>query len=209
MESRFRHDFSRVRVHTDPKANESARALGAAAYTVGHDVGFAPPSSDRDRRRRRLLAHEMAHVVQQSTQLSESEAKAPDNAVLDAEATQASKPVRASGRVCRTPLCGAVSLACSRVSDRLPSRDITPSKYVTSHAQLNEAIPQKSGRKTVSVGLVEDEQGHQPLVYTVNGNGRTGDRGEASELGITRWQGTPRAEGRAMWAHRLTLSSSS
>ena len=65
MEPRFGHDFSRVRVHTDAKAAESARAVNALAYTVGHDVAFgagqyAPKTSEG----RRLLAHELTHVVQ-------------------------------------------------------------------------------------------------------------------------------------------------
>ncbi|MGB9632210.1 MAG: DUF4157 domain-containing protein [Chloroflexaceae bacterium] len=66
MEPRFGHDFSRVRVHTDARAAESARAVNALAYTVGRDVVFgagqyAPGASAG----RRLLAHELAHVVQQ------------------------------------------------------------------------------------------------------------------------------------------------
>lgn len=40
MEPRFGHDFSQVRVHTDAKAAESARAVDALAYTVGRDVVF-------------------------------------------------------------------------------------------------------------------------------------------------------------------------
>lgn len=40
MEPRFGHDFSKVRVHTDAKAAESARAVNALAYTVGKDVVF-------------------------------------------------------------------------------------------------------------------------------------------------------------------------
>lgn len=68
MESRFVHDFSGVRVHTDERATASARAVGARAYTVGEDLvfgsgEFAPHSSVG----RRLLAHELAHVVQQGT----------------------------------------------------------------------------------------------------------------------------------------------
>jgi hypothetical protein len=66
MESRFNHDFSGVRVHTDARAAESARAVNALAYTVGNhvafDVGqFAPTTSAG----RGLLAHELTHVVQQ------------------------------------------------------------------------------------------------------------------------------------------------
>ena len=66
MEPRFGHDFSRVRVHTDPVAARSAQAVDANAYTVGAEVVFgagryAPASHDG----RRLVAHELAHVVQQ------------------------------------------------------------------------------------------------------------------------------------------------
>src|SRR5439155_26504273 len=40
MEPRLGHDFSHVRVHTDAKAAESARAVNALAYTVGQNVVF-------------------------------------------------------------------------------------------------------------------------------------------------------------------------
>ncbi|MCX6629082.1 MAG: DUF4157 domain-containing protein [Candidatus Solibacter sp.] len=67
MEAQFGHDFSRVRVHTDGPAAESARAVDALAYTAGCDVVFEsgryePGTADG----RRLLAHELTHVVQQS-----------------------------------------------------------------------------------------------------------------------------------------------
>jgi hypothetical protein len=68
FEPRFGHDFGHVRVHTDAKAGASASALHAQAYTVGAHIAFgagryAPghPGS------RRLLAHELTHVVQQSS----------------------------------------------------------------------------------------------------------------------------------------------
>jgi len=68
MEPRFGHDFSGVRVHTGPLAADSARAVGARAYTVGRDIVFAggehAPESPMGRR---LLAHELSHVVQQGT----------------------------------------------------------------------------------------------------------------------------------------------
>jgi GH24 family phage-related lysozyme (muramidase) len=68
MESRFGHDFSRVRVHTDARAAQSARAVDALAYTVGRDVVFAAGQyAPGTRGGKRLLAHEMTHVLQQST----------------------------------------------------------------------------------------------------------------------------------------------
>lgn len=67
MEPRFGHDFSRVRVHTDARASQSAQRINASAYTVGSDIAFASgqytPSSTRGRW---LLAHELTHVIQQS-----------------------------------------------------------------------------------------------------------------------------------------------
>jgi len=66
MEARFRYDFSNVRLHTDAKAAASAGALNADAYTVGSQIvfntgRFAPDTSPG----KRLLAHELTHVVQQ------------------------------------------------------------------------------------------------------------------------------------------------
>ena len=66
MESRFGADFTQVRVHTDATAAEAARSVGALAYTSGQQIVFgagryAPDTSTG----RRLLAHELTHVVQQ------------------------------------------------------------------------------------------------------------------------------------------------
>jgi hypothetical protein len=66
LEPRFGHDFSRVRVHSDARAAESARAVGALAYTVGRDIVFDSGCyAPRSTQGQRLLAHELAHVVQQ------------------------------------------------------------------------------------------------------------------------------------------------
>jgi hypothetical protein len=66
MESSLGHDFSRVRVHTDGKAAESARSVDALAYTVGLDVVFGKGYySPRSNEGQRLIAHELMHVVQQ------------------------------------------------------------------------------------------------------------------------------------------------
>lgn len=68
FEPRFGADFSTVRIHTDTHAAESAAAVNALAYTVGRDMVFNSgqyaPHRDSGRR---LLAHELAHVVQQGS----------------------------------------------------------------------------------------------------------------------------------------------
>jgi hypothetical protein len=67
MESRFGHDFSGVRVHTDTLAAESTLAVNALAYTVGRDVVFgASQYAPRTSAGARLIAHELTHVMQQS-----------------------------------------------------------------------------------------------------------------------------------------------
>lgn len=66
MESRFGYDFSTVRVHTGARAADSAQAVQARAYTVGRDVVFgAGEYQPATTAGQRLLAHELAHVVQQ------------------------------------------------------------------------------------------------------------------------------------------------
>ncbi len=66
MEPRFGHDFSKVRIHNDDRADQSARVTKALAFTVGDDIAFAKgryaPNSEQGRK---LLAHELTHIVQQ------------------------------------------------------------------------------------------------------------------------------------------------
>ncbi len=103
MEARFGHDFGGVRVHTDGAAAASARAYNAFAYTVGQDIVFAagrynPATPDG----RRLLAHELAHTVQQQgagggpIQLA-SAVDTPD-APLEREAEQAAEHIMAGNQ---------------------------------------------------------------------------------------------------------------
>lgn len=66
MEPRFWHDFGDVRVHTDAAAARTAREVGARAYTVGHDMVFGDGQFMPDSAAgQRLIAHELAHVIQQ------------------------------------------------------------------------------------------------------------------------------------------------
>lgn len=67
MESRFGSDFTQVRIHDGPKAASAAHSVNALAYTVGSDIVFgdgqySPSTADG----KKLLAHELTHVLQQS-----------------------------------------------------------------------------------------------------------------------------------------------
>ena len=79
FEPRFGHDFSQVRVHNDSRAAESARSVNALAYTSGDNIVFGTgcygPESSAGRK---LLAHELTHVVQQSPHSRQSKALISD-----------------------------------------------------------------------------------------------------------------------------------
>jgi hypothetical protein len=67
MEPRFGQDFSTVRIHNDTRAAASAAAVNALAYTVGTHIAFARGNYSPDTvEGGRLLAHELAHTIQQS-----------------------------------------------------------------------------------------------------------------------------------------------
>ncbi|MCY1338970.1 hypothetical protein D9M68_327610 [compost metagenome] len=112
FEPRFGHDFARVRVHADGKADESARAVEAKAYTVGHDLVFAagqyaPESAEG----KRLLAHELAHVLQQGATLrrapadkAKAKAAPPDPLCAKFDFAAARKAVEAQAKVFKDDL---------------------------------------------------------------------------------------------------------
>ncbi len=88
MESRFDQDFSQVRLHSDAMAAESTRALDAAAWTVGDHIVLGQDRHHPDTvRGRRLLAHELTHVLQQAN--GSASGAAPKTA--ETEATQAAE----------------------------------------------------------------------------------------------------------------------
>lgn len=83
---RFGHDFGNVHIHTDKAAAESATAHHARAYTVGRDIIFAAgeyrPHTPAGRW---LLAHELAHVIQQGKRSNSLDAASADVAPRAAE----------------------------------------------------------------------------------------------------------------------------
>jgi hypothetical protein len=114
MEPAFGHDFGGVRIHTDEKAARSARAVDALAYTVGRNVVFATGQyAPGTAQGRRLLAHELAHVVQQGTEQPVPRAvSSPDDALEQAadHAAQAVLGGRRAGPAGGHPVAAPSSL---------------------------------------------------------------------------------------------------
>jgi len=81
FEPRFGHDFSQVQVHTGAQSAETARSLKARAFTVGRDVVFGTGQyAPRTVVGKKLLAHELAHVVQQTKQAASTSGSSPGDA---------------------------------------------------------------------------------------------------------------------------------
>lgn len=77
MESRLGGTFAHVRLHSDAQAEQAARGFGARAFTIGSDVYFGPQQyQPHTQRGSELLAHELAHVMQESAARSGSRSSA-------------------------------------------------------------------------------------------------------------------------------------
>jgi hypothetical protein len=90
MENAYGHGFADVRVHTDSAADDAARMLRAHAFTTGSDLYFGRGNyRPDDPSGRRLLAHELAHVVQQRQGQAQSQAESWISSPGDASERQA------------------------------------------------------------------------------------------------------------------------
>jgi hypothetical protein len=154
MEARFGRDFSRVRIHSDGAAGATARAMGAVALTHRHDIVFAPnayaphTSTGRD-----LLAHELAHVAQQTG--GSGAAATPRH---EAQADRAASAVLA-GRT--APSLDAVAPAVQR---RVQFRDVGRGEQ-SGFGRLGDIITRLN---TISTALIFSTDGANNLTYTEN-----------------------------------------
>ena len=175
MEQRLGSNFSQVRVHTDARAAQSARAVDALAYTVGRDVVFgegryAPHSASGQR----LLAHELAHVVQQRGAVPHSAADLHIGAAHDAHEAAADRSAQAAlpGGVATSPM----PATAGAVLQRQPVPAGTPQVVPT----LN--LP------TASIELAADEAisaDNPKLVDLASSFRRADSTGASARIGIS------------------------
>ena len=156
MEPRFGHDFNQVRIHTDANAAESARAVHALTYTVDNHIALgrdqhAPGTTAG----RLLLAHELAHVIQQSAGGVGSDSEARAN--LAAEGIMKGRPV--------TPgMIGTAALGLHRQHDKgqganegtWPDLDELKRRLLampSEKSRINLNLPQRKADKDPGVGV--------------------------------------------------------
>lgn len=153
FETRFNHDFSQVRIHTNAKASELSQAVNARAFTMGRDIVFntgqyAPNTIAG----RQLLAHELTHTIQQGgthdfgyifRQGRRSEETA-STTVFDNESPELRKRRKAVigwGNIVVDRLKNALSRGYIWRFEAVTSKGVTPL-----HTEIEESIPDREAR---------------------------------------------------------------
>jgi len=151
MEPRFGRDFSDVRIHTDSLAASAATSVGAHAYTAGNHIVFASGQYAPDSAAgRRLIAHELAHTVQQRA----SGASVPQQLEVGAAGT----PAEMEAEQVSERIAGGRGAASIRpLSSQLVQRQIDPSA-----SEPDFSAPQQRGGRgraaTIDAGRRGEDQ---------------------------------------------------
>jgi hypothetical protein len=160
FEPRFGYDLSQVRVHTDAKAAELARSVNALAFTVGSDVVFNAGQFTPDTSAgKRLLAHELTHVVQQaSAAQTKLTVGAPTEVYTQKVACNSEQIMRASAP---PPLDGDHATTLSGAATpirRMPANVMSTSNRALAEAEIAEAPPEAPlPDQTAAAGLIVED----------------------------------------------------
>lgn len=120
FEARMGHDFSRVRVHTGEEAAQSARALQAKAYTTGQQIVFGKGQYDTTSGEgKRLLAHELVHVVQQDDRVQR---KKEADTYMKKEKIEPTHTIRSDEKAMKTVVTGILSNKDSSLHSYMSSK---------------------------------------------------------------------------------------
>src|SRR2546423_913798 len=139
MGAHFGADFSGVRIHDDPASGRLATAFGAAAFSVGSRVAFAPGAyAPETRAGRRLLGHELAHTLQQTEAGEESPRVLQPGEPAEREAEAAGRAV-AEGRAARVGTRTGLQIARQTPT---PAQPAGPPAW---HKRLDEILPTRGG----------------------------------------------------------------
>ncbi len=212
MEPHFEHDFSKVRVHTDEKAAESAEAVNAQAYTSGHEVVFGEQQyAPHTKEGKELLAHELTHVVQQhiattgSLQLAGESTHTP----FEEEAEQAAEQIAAL-----SPRIRPTSMSPITLHRQTAQPDTTPSPAAQPQQQSGTATPAgasasaeflkelKASEEALKILEAEAQEDAEKIKHILQDNIYLGSRNQADIMVIVKkWAEKPRETPRS---RRLT-----
>lgn len=142
FEGRLGASLADVRIHDDPRAGDAARAMNARAYTVGHDIAFAPGEySPHSEAGEELLAHELTHVVQNRAGVATKRAVSDPSDASEREADAVARAITKGGRA--SPIAGP-SAGVQRAKN-----SATTTAKAGAKAAKTSAIPTVSGNRLV------------------------------------------------------------
>ena len=142
MEQRFGYDFSKVKVHTGGEANQSALDVNANAYAIGHRIVFgAGQFTPGTYQGRRLIAHELTHVVQQARSGLSSGARGDYGRESEAE------------HGAHETAHGGAAVSVGGVSEVRVARDAKPSGEVLYEVQFPDGIKRLTAKEIESQKL--------------------------------------------------------
>lgn len=194
MESRFGHDFGNVRVYADAPAARAADARNAAAFTIGSDIIFgAAAYAPQTATGRRLIAHELAHVVQQRQGAFTPRTAPPD--ALERDAEQAARAVTSgsgtvhvfetSGRqIARQERSAAVSAAPlpADVERSKEHQELLADVAAFKWPQAAELLNSYSAAGITSVFATFDVRQIESIHFGALANGRVGRDAQVAKL---------------------------
>jgi hypothetical protein len=148
FEPRFGHNFSTVRIHTDAKAAESARAVNALAYTAGNHIvfgarGYAPKAEPG----KYLLAHELTHTIQQQIGSGDSRLTIMDSFEHEREADMAAAAICSGKSIATLRMQASGSIARQKLGPDEPPPPIEHSFELPPHLIPMEGFAAKEEEK--------------------------------------------------------------
>jgi hypothetical protein len=152
FETRFGHDFGRIRVHTGGLAAESATATNALAYTVGSNLVFSAGAyAPETEHGRRLIAHELAHTLQQSGSASAGvlQRTSAHPAGAAAEFDQCDQPLQDDLRAKQGPALALVDQAIAALANGW-------TKMAPAHQAVFQRFFDPAGSGQIDDGFVSD-----------------------------------------------------
>jgi hypothetical protein len=176
FEPRFGHDFSGVRVHTDPGAAESARAVNALAYTKGNEIVMASEQySPTTLAGRKLLAHELSHVLQQEAARSvplPAQSKLPNiaNFIGRADDPLEQQADRMAEQVCSDET-NTGSATQARVPQAVAFPAVSPVKIQRQPAKTTVRV-ESAGSQPTYTQLTQGKGGSGAVVYNYSAHGQ-------------------------------------
>jgi hypothetical protein len=138
MSRSFAHDFSGVRIHTGEAADQAARTFQAAAFTHGSEIYFANGRYQPETARGRwLIAHELAHVVQQRGACLERTSNADSS--LEHQASRAAHAAITGRPALATPGSSALTVQCETEAELRAQLATIQSEINAERVRINEA----------------------------------------------------------------------